>query len=149
VLIVIAVGATGNVPLPASLGALAAGRLVVLLGLVLHPPLARVSENTLKFPVGVLLSAFGLFWIGEGSYVPWFGQDWVTVRLIKRRAASSALASVLLVGILGCAGVKANAQQGNSLESVIPKSETPGANTTVEDSIIAAPQDPRRSSTAR
>jgi uncharacterized membrane protein len=42
-LIVIAVGATGNMPLPASLGALAAGRLVVLLGLVLHPPLAAIA----------------------------------------------------------------------------------------------------------
>jgi uncharacterized membrane protein len=82
VFIVIAVGATGNMLLPASLGALAAGLLVVLLGLVLHKPLTRVPENTLKFSVGVLLSAFGVFWIGEGLHLPWFRQDWVIVGLI-------------------------------------------------------------------
>jgi uncharacterized membrane protein len=82
VFIVIAVGATGHMLLPASLGALAAGLLVILLGLVLHKPLARVPENALKFSVGVLLSAFGVFWIGEGLHLPWFGQDWVVVGLI-------------------------------------------------------------------
>ncbi len=82
VFIVIAVGATGHMLLPASLGALAAGLLVVLLGLVLHKPLARIPENTLKFSVGVLLSAFGVFWIGEGLHLPRFGEDWVVVGLI-------------------------------------------------------------------
>ena len=82
VFIVIAVGATGNMLLPASIGALVAGLLVVLLGLVLHKPLARVPENTLKFSVGVLLSAFGVFWIGEGLRLPRFGEDWVIVGLI-------------------------------------------------------------------
>jgi uncharacterized membrane protein len=74
VFIVIAVGATGHMLLSASLGALAAGLLVILLGLVLHKPLARIPENTLKFSVGVLLSAFGVFWIGEGLHLPRFGE---------------------------------------------------------------------------
>jgi uncharacterized membrane protein len=82
VFIVIAVGVTGHMLLPASLGALAAGLLVVLLGLVLHNPLTRVPENSLKFSVGVLLSAFGVFWIGEGLHLPWFGRDWAIVALI-------------------------------------------------------------------
>jgi hypothetical protein len=30
-----------------------------------------VPENTLKFAVGVLLSAFGAFWVGEGVGVRW------------------------------------------------------------------------------
>lgn len=68
--------------LPASLGALAAGLLVILLGLVLHKPLARIPENTLKFSVDVLLSAFGVIWIGEGLHLPRFGEDWVIVGLI-------------------------------------------------------------------
>ena len=38
-------------------------------------PLARVPENTLKFAVGVMLSAFGLFWTGEGIGVAWPGAD--------------------------------------------------------------------------
>jgi uncharacterized membrane protein len=40
-----------------------------------HRPLARVPENTLKFTVGVMLSAFGIFWTGEGLGVPWPGED--------------------------------------------------------------------------
>jgi uncharacterized membrane protein len=52
-------------------GAVAALLVVAALGLVLHLPLARVPENTLKFLVGVLLSAFGTFWVGEGASLAW------------------------------------------------------------------------------
>ena len=48
----------------------------------LHRPLARVPENALKFAVGILLSSFGVFWIGEGSRAPWFGGDWAILGLI-------------------------------------------------------------------
>jgi uncharacterized membrane protein len=75
VFIVIAVGAARGLLWPASLGALAAFVLVLLTGLILQRPLARVPENTLKFAVGVMLSAFGVFWTGEGLGVPWPGQD--------------------------------------------------------------------------
>ena len=83
VFIVIAIGAgrTGML-LPASLGAVAALLVVIALGLVLHRPLARVPENTLKFTVGVLLSAFGTFWIGEGMHVAWPAADWSILALI-------------------------------------------------------------------
>lgn len=75
VFIVIAVGTVGHMLIPASAGAAAAGVLVVLLGLALHRPLAQVSENTLKFAVGVLISAFGVFWVGEGLGFQWPGDD--------------------------------------------------------------------------
>ena len=76
VFIVIAIGAGGiGLLLPAIAGALAALILVILLGLIIHRPLASVPENTLKFIVGVLLTAFGTFWIGEGIGAPWPGQD--------------------------------------------------------------------------
>ena len=74
VFIVIALGAGGaGLFLPASLGAVAALLVVAGLGLALHRPLARVPENTLKFTVGVLLSAFGTFWVGEGAGLAWPG----------------------------------------------------------------------------
>jgi uncharacterized membrane protein len=83
VFIVIAVGAGGTgLLLPASLGALAALLLVILLGLLVHRPLSRVPENTLKFIVGVLLSAFGTFWVGEGLGLAWPGADWSLLGLI-------------------------------------------------------------------
>ncbi|HTE77516.1 MAG TPA: hypothetical protein VK653_12390 [Xanthobacteraceae bacterium] len=75
VFIVIAVSAGRGVLLPVSAAAFAACLLVALSGVVLHRPLARVPENALKFAVGVMLSAFGLFWTGEGFGVAWPGAD--------------------------------------------------------------------------
>jgi uncharacterized membrane protein len=82
VFIVVAIGAGGTgLLLPASAGALAALIVVVALGLVVHRPLARVPENTLKLVVGVLLSAFGTFWVGEGIGLAWPGADWSILAL--------------------------------------------------------------------
>jgi len=75
VFIVVAVGAGRGLLGAASVGALAACLVVVVVGFVIHRPLARVPENTLKLAVGVMLSAFGVFWIGEGLGVPWPGED--------------------------------------------------------------------------
>ena len=75
VFIVIAVGAGRGLLMPASLGALAACALVLAAGAIIHRPLSRVPENTLKFGVGVMLSAFGVFWTGEGLGVAWPGHD--------------------------------------------------------------------------
>jgi Ca2+/H+ antiporter, TMEM165/GDT1 family len=75
VFVVIAVGAGRGLLVPAGIGALAACALVAAAGLAVRRPLARVPENTLKFTVGVMLSAFGVFWTGEGLSVPWPGED--------------------------------------------------------------------------
>jgi uncharacterized membrane protein len=75
VFIVIAVGAGRGLLWPAGLGALAAGLVILAIGVAIHRPLARVPENTLKFGVGVMLSAFGVFWTGEGLGIDWPGQD--------------------------------------------------------------------------
>jgi Ca2+/H+ antiporter, TMEM165/GDT1 family len=92
VFIVLAIGA-GHAGLlwPASLGALAALLVVAALGLVVHRPLARVPENTLKFVVGALLCAFGTFWAGEGMGYAWPGGDWSVPGLIGAFLVVSAL----------------------------------------------------------
>ena len=83
VFIVIAVGAGGvGLMAPAALGALAALLVVVLLGVIVHKPLSRVPENQLKFVVGVLLSSFGAFWVGEGMGLDWPGDDWSILGLL-------------------------------------------------------------------
>jgi uncharacterized membrane protein len=75
VFIVIAVGTAHGQTLYASLGALAAFILVMLIGLILHRPLTRVPENSLKFIVGLMLTSFGIFWTGEGIGADWPGAD--------------------------------------------------------------------------
>jgi uncharacterized membrane protein len=94
--IVIAVSAAGGLLIPASAGALAACLLVAGVGFVVHRPLARIPENTLKFAVGVMLSAFGMFWTGEGLGVAWPGADLAIVAfaalfLVLGLAAAAAL----------------------------------------------------------
>ena len=96
VFIVIAVGAGRGLLLPASAGALAACLLVAGAGLVLHRPLARVPENTLKFAVGVMLSAFGVFWTGEGLGVVWPGADLAIVAFAALFLAVGLAAPVLV-----------------------------------------------------
>jgi uncharacterized membrane protein len=93
VFIVIAVGAGGaGLLVTASVGAVAALLLVAALGLVLHRPLSMVPENALKFSVGVLVAAYGTFWVGEGIGLAWPGADWSILGLTAGFLATAALA---------------------------------------------------------
>ena len=75
VLIVAALGAGPQGLAPAVAGAAVAVVFVVGLGFVLHRPLARLPESHLKYAVGVVLSSFGVFFLGEGLGVHWPGSD--------------------------------------------------------------------------
>jgi Ca2+/H+ antiporter, TMEM165/GDT1 family len=75
VLIVAALGAGPQGLAPAIAGAAVAVVFVVGLGFVLHRPLARLPESHLKYAVGVVLSSFGVFFLGEGLGVEWPGHD--------------------------------------------------------------------------
>jgi uncharacterized membrane protein len=75
VFIVLAVGAGHGLLGAASLGAMAACSLIIAIGWAVRRPLAKLPENTVKFAVGTLLSAFGVFWTGEALGVPWPGAD--------------------------------------------------------------------------
>lgn len=57
------------------LGAVAGLVLVVATGVLVHAPLSRVPENTIKWVVGIMLSAFGTFWVGEGAGIDWALSD--------------------------------------------------------------------------
>lgn len=78
-----------NIPL-AVVGALAAVLLVTGVGVAVRTPLARVPENTLKFAVGVLLTAFGTFWGVEGAGASWPGADVALVVVIAAVAVMAA-----------------------------------------------------------
>jgi uncharacterized membrane protein len=75
VFIAITFGASQNNVGLAALSAAAAVVVVAIVGVVVHAPLSRVPENTLKFAVGVMLTSFGIFWGAEGAGVSWPGND--------------------------------------------------------------------------
>lgn len=71
--------------------------LVVGTGIVVHRPLSRVPENTIKFVVGIMLAAFGTFWVGEGVGVDWRLEDFSLILL----AALYGGAALVLTNYLG------------------------------------------------
>ena len=85
--IVISFGSThGRLGLTAA--AAGAALLVVAgVGALVHAPLARVPENTIKFAVGLLLTSFGSFWAVEGAGVSWPGGELALVGLLAFLAA--------------------------------------------------------------
>ena len=81
------------------LAAAAAGvavALVVLAGVAVRAPLARVPENAMKFAVGVMLTSFGMFWGAEGAGTSWPGGDAALLVIIP----AVALVSLALVAWL-------------------------------------------------
>jgi uncharacterized membrane protein len=82
VLIVVSLGASQH---RLGLAAGAAGGallLVAVVGALVAKQLSRVPENTIKTVVGVMLSSFGLFWVGEGAGVHWPGSDLAILVLV-------------------------------------------------------------------
>jgi uncharacterized membrane protein len=69
---------------------------VVAVGALVHAPLSRVPENTLKFTVGLLLTTFGTFWAAEGAGASWPGGDVALLAILAFFAATS-LAAVRML----------------------------------------------------
>jgi len=74
VFIVVALGGVGN-KIAATIGALTALVAVIALGVAARRPLTRVPENAMKFAVGVMVTSFGIFLVGEALDVPWWHAD--------------------------------------------------------------------------
>jgi uncharacterized membrane protein len=82
VFIVLTFGANAHdVPI-AALAAAVAVLIVAGAGFAVRAPLARVPENTMKFVVGTMLTAFGLFWSTEGAGAHWPGSDAALLALV-------------------------------------------------------------------
>jgi len=76
VAIVLALGSGTSATLGAAAGGAAlAVAAVVIAGVLVHRPLERVPENTLKYVVGVMVTAFGIYWTGEGLGIEWPAHD--------------------------------------------------------------------------
>jgi uncharacterized membrane protein len=91
VLIVSALAARPSGPAPALVGAAFAAVAVIAAGVGLRTPLTNIPETELKWGVGTLLSAFGLFFAGEGLGVDWPGGDVAILYIALALAACSQL----------------------------------------------------------
>jgi len=96
VLIVISLGASQHELGDAAVAAAAAVVLVSLVGLLVSRQLSEVPENTIKTVVGIMLTSFGLFWVGEGAGVRWPGTDLAIPVLIGVFALVTAAGIVLM-----------------------------------------------------
>jgi uncharacterized membrane protein len=104
-LIVVSFGADHHRTGLASAAAGVAALVVLLAGLASRRPLSRVPENTMKYAVGVMLSAFGVFWLAEGAGLSWPGGDASLLALIAVvLACSLAAVAVLRRGAVPVAG---------------------------------------------
>jgi uncharacterized membrane protein len=95
VLIVISLGASQHKLGDASAAAAAAIVVIAAVGLVVSRQLSEVPENTVKTVVGIMLTSFGLFWLGEGAGVHWPGRDLAIPVLIGVFAAVTAVTIAL------------------------------------------------------
>ena len=108
--IVIAFGAGGPAALNAAVvGAVAAGVLVIALGLALREPLTLVPENWMKFGVGAILSAFGVFWFAEGLGARWPG-DALSIPVILAVFLAASWVSVRMLGVIVPGGAEVAAK---------------------------------------
>jgi uncharacterized membrane protein len=89
VLIVISLGASAHHLGIAAAAAGAAAVVVAGIGVVVARQLSEVPENLIKMIVGVMLTSFGLFWVGEGAGVRWPGNDLAILVLIPLFAATT------------------------------------------------------------
>ncbi|MBU2782747.1 hypothetical protein HAP99_06060, partial [Acidithiobacillus caldus] len=85
--------------------AAAAGALVLvaLAGGIIHRPLRRVPENSMKFFVGAMITAFGSYWTLHALGLAWPGED---------AAIPVLVAFYLLTGMLAVLLLRANKVRG-------------------------------------
>jgi uncharacterized membrane protein len=100
VLIVVSLGASQHRLGLAALAATAAAVMVAVVGLIVARQLAAVPENTIKTVVGIMLTSFGLFWVGEGAGVHWPGSDLAILVLIAVFAGVTVIAVVWMRTLL-------------------------------------------------
>ena len=96
VLIVITLGASSGHLGLAAVAAAAAAVVVGGVGYLVARQLSEVPENAMKLAVGIMLTSFGVFWVGEGSGLHWPGSDLMVLVLVGVFAATAAVLSFVM-----------------------------------------------------
>jgi uncharacterized membrane protein len=96
VLIVITLGASSGRLALAAAAAGAAVAVVCVVGYLVARQLSEVPENAMKLAVGIMLTSFGVFWVGEGAGVHWPGSDLMILALVGVFAMTAAVLSLAM-----------------------------------------------------
>jgi uncharacterized membrane protein len=118
VLIVLSLGSSAHRLGLAAVAAGAAVLVVTAIGVVVARQLSEVPENAMKMAVGIMLSSFGVFWVGEGAGVGWPGSDLAILVLIVLFGATAALAIAIMRG--SSSSRWSSARSSGDLDRVVP-----------------------------
>jgi uncharacterized membrane protein len=88
----------------AAIAAACAVAVIATAGAAMRSPLSRVPENTMKFVVGIMLTAFGTFWGAEGAGAHWPGSDAALLALIPAIGVFALLVVAVMRGSAGRPG---------------------------------------------
>jgi uncharacterized membrane protein len=110
VLIVVSLGASQHRLGLAALAAAAAAVLVAGVGVLVARQLSEVPENTIKTAVGIMLTSFGVFWVGEGAGLHWPGSDLAIPVLVGFFVVVTLAAAALMRTQRSPAGAAGNAR---------------------------------------
>jgi uncharacterized membrane protein len=107
----------------ASLAAACAVALVAAAGVAVRAPLSRVPENTMKFVVGIMLTAFGTFWGAEGAGAHWPASDASLLVLIPAIAAFAVILVAVMRRVPGGQGSPGASAPAAASASAAPSAE--------------------------
>jgi uncharacterized membrane protein len=96
VLIVLTLGSSSRRLGLAAAAAAAAVLVVGTIGAIVGRQLSEVPENAMKMGVGIMLTSFGVFWVGEGAGLRWPGSDLFLLALVALFLLTTAAAIRLM-----------------------------------------------------
>jgi uncharacterized membrane protein len=96
VMIVLTLGSSSRHLALAAVSAAAAVVVVGVIGVIVARQLSEVPENAMKMSVAIMLTSFGVFWIGEGAGLRWPGSDLFLLALVALFGTTAFVGTLLM-----------------------------------------------------